>query len=189
MLPSNTLTTPPLPAAFITQVPPASTPTVDYERGGIAIGDASQGLMVQTWKLHMNGDDFVVSDTAGNETVVYTTAGVAQAALAFDQSMNVILAWQTASGCFIRYFASGSGYVVKSIPNCLTPRLSLDDNRVEFSSGSDVVLGYINGNSLCVRYQRENYDTEHVLATYTSPRRLVAIGMNTGNRFQFRMLD
>ena len=50
----------------------------------------------------------------------------------------------------------------------------------------DVVIAYHKGDTLCLRYQRERFATEHVIGDIPNGARLRSMGMSAQNRWVFR---
>lgn len=161
----------------------------DYELGGEDIGNTDLGFLVRTWKVEViNGDVTLFRDEVFHSVLFYDSS-IVDIALAFDQSMQVVLAWQTLDGSiYLRYYDSVSlSYAVMSVGIGKCPRLSLDDKRSEFISTCDVIFAYISEGSLRYRQQRESYLTEHIVVGGLSDvMRLERIGMG-GLQFQFEL--
>lgn len=170
------------------------TKTIDYEDGGIDINDPSEGLLFQRWRARLFRAGTVDSRVMlGAPTVtefeVFAVPGITEISFTFDQAMNPTIAFVQDDVAKIWWYDSTiSGMATTEIgEGVLTPRVSYDDKRLAASQGyliSDVILAYINvDGELCVRQQRDRYDTEYVLASDVAP--LVKIGMNRGMRLQF----
>lgn len=176
---------------------------IDYEMGGVALQDGSQGLLVQQWQIRLLTEDnpsdpnssiYSIQLKAANapnwQTVFVRTLVVTELALAFDNNMNPFIAFVENHVPIIWYFDTlTSSMTFRTMPTDMrNPRCCTDDKRTLETSLSDVVLAYLRGTTLCVRYQRERYVTEHVLQTgIGSDAKLVSVGMNNGWRLQFRL--
>jgi hypothetical protein len=197
MLPNNVLSTPAVPSGFSY---PVKTPVPEdllqgWEYGGVAIQDPSQGLLVKVWRAFLVIDDLTSVGSIYVEApdvpavFVLSGLGITDVDIAFDQNMNLFLCY-TQLGIVKFYWYDGTipGYVIDSLPaGCRSPRCCLDDHRAFNAPNSDILLGYVNPlNELCVRYQRDRYSVEYVLAGII-PESLVYIGMNNGYRVQFGM--
>jgi hypothetical protein len=69
-----------------------------------------------------------------------------------------------------------------------SPRLTLDDKRSSQFGNSDVMFGYMRGQSLCYRQQRDRYTIERVLRTdLPEDIRLKNIGMMSNWRLKFNL--
>lgn len=186
MLPDNTLSYLPVTGQMYAPDSKRVTLLVDFELGGVAIGDTSQGLMVREWVFSYNpSGQIVVAHDGGEPVVVLTRAGVTELAGTFDQNMSPVVAFVVNGEVFLNWYDSiigqrrtdsfGAGY---------TPRLTLDDKRAS-AVNSDVVLAYIRNRSLYYRQQRDRFGVERLLKDGLSPiTRLRNIGMTT----QFRLL-
>jgi hypothetical protein len=175
-LPQDRLSTTCNPGAFL---PPDDVVrpslTIDYELGGVAIGDPSQGLRVRNWVAELVGDDVVVypESDPSSATTVYTAPDIEEVALSFDQNMNVVLGIVEDGTAFVYWFNPGTGlYVTTTLAaGSRSIRLTLDDKRRNASVGgyNDVLAFYLRGNGLYYRQQRDQYAVERLLYTYTGP--------------------
>jgi len=163
---------------------------LDYEEGGIALNDASQGLQVQTWLLRLDdGGLFYIYPEDGEETLLFTEELALSCSLAFDQNMRPVVAYETAEDSRLRWFDTvANGIVTTTYAGARNPRLSMDDKR-ELATQlgtNDVIFAYLIGNSLRYRQQRDRYLVEYDLGESTRFRRLNNIGMGVNNRFNFQ---
>lgn len=194
-LPGNTLASVAAPAVFI---PPDDdgrpARTIDFERGGIAIGDPSEGLEYQNWRLRVVGNEVrVAPDPYTAETTVLTVAGVNECALSFDQNMNMTIAYVVGTQAYL-YWYDTTLEAMTTTPlasDVRSPFLCMDDKRsfATTSGSNDVLLFYLRASQLCYRQQRERYQTERVLKTFSGPRVTISkVGMNAGNRLQVEIV-
>jgi hypothetical protein len=165
--------------------------TIDYERGGVALNDPSQGSQVANWRARLVGDDVMVGiEPYTTETLMFTEAGISEISLAFDQSMNPTIAY-TAMGVakLWWYDASVPGRVTTTFPSgCLSLFLTLDDKRQGQNATSDVLLFYMRASKLCFRQQRDRFATERVLRWIKgSAATIKRVGMSAGNRIQIEL--
>lgn len=189
MIPDNVLSTTPVIAAFVETINKRTAPLVDYERGGIALLDGSQGMDIQEWKAEVIGNDVFVSAPNTPPTLVFSTPGITEISLAFDYSMNPTFAYVDEDGAHLRWFDTAvSGIVTTTYPDIQNPRITLDEKRSVFSSDSDIILAYTRSNNLCYRQQRDRYLTEYLLVANVNAR-LVSVGMNQVHRLQFQMIQ
>ncbi|CAA2393601.1 hypothetical protein [Xanthomonas phage Tabio] len=187
MFTNNSLSTLPQPSAFVEQVSRRTIPLVDYEMGGVAINDAAQGLQVQLWKVEVLGTDVWLSAPSVPAFLYFSRPDISEVALAFDQNMRPFVAFvQNGVAWLYWYDTQVSAMVFSSFTGAITPRLTTDEKRAIYSSNSDVILAYVRANNLYFRMQRERFQIEHLLASGVNAT-LVAIGMNRGNRLQFRL--
>lgn len=162
---------------------------VDYEDGPVALSDNSRGLQYQTWTCLIVGDSVVIRalNTAA-EWVIFSDPGVSEISFTFDQNALYTCAYVAAGVPKMRWYDSLSGEYVTTLlpPDCINPRVSLDEKRQELSGDSDVILAYVRGGNLYFRVQRERYTVEH-LWEENVPAGLIKIGMNRVLRFQFAL--
>jgi hypothetical protein len=165
-----------------------TSPWVDYERGGVALRDASQGLDVKDWKLRFVSPEVRISADGVAETVLFSEAGITEVSLAFDQNMNPVVAYVQTGTAKIRWYDSlAEAQVISTLPaGSVSPRLSLDDKRALQSGTSDVILAYVRDDALYFRAQRDRFEVEYLLKEAVGGL-LVRIGMNTIGRLQFLM--
>lgn len=165
----------------------------DYELGGVALNDPSQGLEAQAWTCwavqSLAGFEIRVSWLDGsNESTLLTVPDVEALSFAFDRNMNPAVAWMEDGVCKLWWFDSTiSGYTITTFAGATQPRLGLDDKREGASARSDVILGYVRGSSLYYRQQRDRYTVERLLVADVGARQLRNIGMNSRLRFQFEL--
>lgn len=203
MLPDGQLSTEAKIAGFSFPVKtplPADT-LQDWELGGVYLNDPSLGLMVKLWRVRLEIDKdtgvgtVIVSAPGGvspteAERVLFTGADISEVCLAFDQNMNPFVGYMQGGACkYYWYDPTIPGMTHSTLPaGSYDPRSTLDDKRLFNISDSDILFSYIRAGNLCVRYQRERYDTEHVLKAGAGPNaRLVSMAMNVGSRVQWRL--
>lgn len=175
-------------AGWLEVVRRRTAPLIDYERGGEAIGNPAGGLLGHQYRAELIGGDVVVfrdEETSGTPVYNYPTA--TRIALSFDQNMRVHLAFESGAGMQLWWYDSVAGAMTLTNLTGTDPCLCTDEKRPALLSDSDVILSYKNGTNLCVRVQRERFQTEHVLATDV-PGILVCAGMNTALRMQWKLL-
>jgi hypothetical protein len=172
----------------------SGTPT-DWEYGGIALNDTSQGLMYREWEFRYEGSTIiVVPSEGGNASVVVSDiTGVTELAGTFDQNMNPVVAY-VKSGVTKLYWWNASlatpAHVTTSFPGAYSPRLCLDDKRPSQVDSSDVLFFYLKDGKLYYRQQRDRYETAYALCDIP-PRvtRLGRVGMADINRLQIEFLS
>lgn len=188
MLPNNQLSSIPQRAPFVEKVNRRTIPLVDYEMGGHAVGDASGGLQEQLWTVRSDGVGVYLSAENVAEFLLFSATDITQVSLAFDQNMQPAIAFVDSGVAKLRWFDSAvPGYVTTTFTGAVNPRVSVDEKRPQFLLNSDIVLAYTKTNNLYIRYQRDRFLTEYLLASAVDAE-LISIGMNTGGRFQFRLL-
>lgn len=186
LIPENRLSLVPVPQGFLEPDSFVRTRVEDFERGGVALNDSTQGLNVQNWTAKIIGDDLVVIDENDVATVILTRPGTTSISLAFDQAMRVTLAFVQDGVAKLWWFDTNINSMTETIipGGAEFPRLGLDDKRESQRNNSDIILAYMIGKALYYRQQRDRYQIERLLATELKGR-LRNIGMNAGNRFQF----
>lgn len=187
MLPDNVLSTTSIPATFSGPRGLPVTKVVDYEYGGIALNDPSQGHLYQIWRTRLIGDEVLVDALEVPEFVLYTATGLSEINLTFDQNMRPILAFVKDGRAYLRWYDSdvGAQVITALATDVITPRVTLDDKRPLQSAVSDVILGYVRGGFLRTRIQRDRFTIEYTHAAV--PAGLIKIGMSSQLRLQFMM--
>ncbi len=192
MLPEDTYSSLAVGAAFVLPDSNVSSPLMDYERGGVAINDPSQGLDVQDWRCYLapNRVDVMLQPGASPAVMVFSQAGIDALSFTFDQNMRPCVAYAVGENCYLRWFDSVPGeYVTTPFVGVRNPRVALDDKRItQFASNSDIIFAYIRGDSLYYRQQRDRFTIERLLRSGISPNlRLKNIGMSHVLRMQFEL--
>lgn len=190
MIPGNRLATTNI---FGLTLPPESRivrDLVDYELGGVALNDASQGLQYQTWKCYYEDVNVMVSADAVPPTVLLARPRITALSLSFDQNMRPILAYEIDGDLWLWWWDTSINQRVETnFGPGRTPRLTLDDKRDARSAISDVIFAYIKGNSLCYRQQRDRFQIERVLkGGLHDGARLKNVSMSTKLRLQFELV-
>lgn len=173
-------------------LPPRDRPKellIDYDYGPVGISDPSQGLMNKIWTGVYQGGSVVYKCDDLPDTVIYSTPNINELSITFDQNGRPCFGFCDDLGSHIYWFDTLSNqYEVLDVgAQAYNPRVVLDDKRLFNLLNNDILFCYILNNQLCIRYQRERFQTEHVLYTVSSKSRLKNIGMNAGNRIQFMM--
>lgn len=193
MMPEGGLSTAPRPSRFFGARSGAVSKTIDYEDGGVAIQDPSEGLLYQRWEARLFNSDMVDSYVALSAREVPEFMWLAipymtEISFTFDANMRPAVAYVAGGQSFLSWYDSlDSTYKTTALAvGVITPRVALDDKRHVGSNGyqnSDVILAYVRGGNLYTRIQRERYETEHLMATNVKP--LIKIGMSRALRLQF----
>lgn len=160
---------------------------VDYEEGGIAIGDPSQGLQYQVWEARVAGGVIQTRpEGAGAWTDITSAAGITEIALAFDQNMRPQVAYMAAGACkFYWYDADSAAYVTSTFAGATSPVCAMDDKRAAEVGLNDVVLFYLLGGRVIMRRQRDRYSIAYDMAAVPSgTTRIVRWGMTDQLRVQ-----
>jgi len=168
----------------------------DWEMGGVAIQDPSQGLRVQEWRAWWeegSGDVYVTADNQSAATPIYNEPALTWLTLAFDQNMRWLSAYTVESGqSYLKWYNSLiEDYETLPLSGgVVTPFLTMDDNRpIQSALGSnDVILTYIRDGALYARVQRERFLTEHLISADTQgASRIWHFGMNNRLRLQWEL--
>lgn len=165
--------------------------TIDWEKGGIAIADPSEGLRYQDWVLTYENNQFFVE---GLTTQVKTPGpllyGIEECNLAFDQNMNVFIAYVLMGQAWYFWYdpiAAAYKHQIMSA-DTVNPRCCMDDKRLQMVDTSDIILAYTRGEALYYREQRDRYTIEYLLKT-SKEGFLEAVGMNASYRLQFMLVS
>lgn len=168
-------------------------PLQDWERGGVALNDPSQGHNVRDWKVWSDGlTIWVAPDPELTPRVaVQTGTDITEVSLGFDQNMQPTVAFVDAGVTKLWWYDTvGAAMTTTSFPGYKTPMLTLDDKRdIATQTGvNDIIFAYVRDGLLCWRQQRERYGVERVLGAVPAPNtRIVGMGMSTGNRLQIKL--
>jgi hypothetical protein len=185
MIPQNRLSTTPVRSGLRLENPQPSL-TRALHRGGIAIGDPSQGFDVQTWTAETNGLVVTLAAGAGAATPLFTGTGITELSLAFDQNMRPFVAFVEGGIARFRWFdPTANDFVVTTLPaGAVSPRCTLDDYRPMQLARSDIIIAYLVGRTLFFRAQRDRYLVEYLLQTGMF-NRLQSVSMGLNNRLHF----
>lgn len=186
MLPDGVLSTTPQPSSFLSPRDAPPQPLIDYELGGVAVSDPSQGLMLRSWRMRWEEGQFILDAPGVAPTVVLTRDNVSEFSFTFDQNMKVFITFVDPTGAFYWWYdATLPGYrTVAMASDVITPKCSLDDKRLNQTSKSDIILAYIRSGGLYYRQQRDRFGTEYLLSADVGGY-LRRVGMNNIWRFQF----
>lgn len=166
----------------------------DYERGGVALSDPSEGLLGYVWRARLDGNDVLVGrEPYTAEAVVLSEPGISELSLAFDQNMRPAIAYVALGQAKLRWFdATIPGETTLLLPaDARSPFVTLDDKRrvASLLNRSDVLLFYLRANRLCYRQQRERFQTERTLAWFEGAATSISkAGMSVGNRLQVEIV-
>lgn len=179
-------------AEFLTPDNRGFDPFEDWERGGIAHQDPSQGIDLKdwrAWKDRASGWILVQPvDLSQPPIQVHQEPNATFISLAFDRNMRLVVAWRVVNTSYLYWFEPITNtYTITSYPSTHSPRLSHDDKRERASQWSDVLFFYIRAGQLCVRTQRDRYEIETILAEVGDDVILYRVGMNTKLRMQLEL--
>lgn len=188
MIPDNSLSSLPIVAPYLEKQNDPRAPLVDYEMGGVAVGDTSQGLLVKVWVAYVEGNNVMLKADGVVPVILFAAANVTELSLAFDQNMQPAIAYMQGGASFLWWFdATIPGYT--AIPfgvEVQFPKITLDDKRPEATPSSDIILAYIKNGNLYFRAQRDRFLDEYLLKEDVNGR-LLTIGMAKNNRLKFKL--
>lgn len=181
-----TVSSAPHSSAFADAKANTTNPLTDYETGGGALQDPSEGLMVQTWKATTNGSDIMLSAQNSEPQVIYSGSDITEVSLAFDSNMNYFIAFVEGGRAKFKWYDSTiSDFTVTSLgATDINPRCTLDDKRAFNNSGRSIILCYLRNGNLYARYQNDRYSNEFDLGP-TGWSELIKIGMGTNLRLLY----
>ena len=166
---------------------------IDYEDGGIALNDASRGLLYQRWRARLlnpgTTDSHVILDAASvAPTVILELPNITEISISFDQLLRPAIAFVRSDVAYLQWYDSVPGeYVIDEIGyGIITPRVTMDDKRfiaTQANQVNDIILAYVRSGNLYYRQQRDRFTIERLLKTGVNP--LIKIGLNRGLRLQF----
>lgn len=192
-LPENKLSSSPVPSYFIGARAQVFPDYVDYMDGGAGIQDPSLGLDYQMWTAEIVRDELadsiVLSAPTYPREVVYSGADITEVSLAFNQAMQLCIAFvEQGVSKLLWYDSSILDMTVTVIgADAVTPKVALDDSREFNRANSDVILAYIKNGALYYRQQRDRFGVERQLSSgpWVALKR---IGMGANLRFQFQVV-
>lgn len=192
MLPSDVLSTRPVVSSLLLPDGRQGGMLHDFEMGGVALNDGSQGIELQLWVCWVDRSDNVRVRALGGTgagTILFNQPGIIRLSFSFDSNMQPAVAYEIDEEVRFYWFDSvSSGYVTTTYAGARTPRVTHDDKRDFEAVKSDVLLVYLRDDGLYQRKQRDRYLIEYTLETGL-PRtlRLANLGMGTNYRVHFEM--
>lgn len=160
---------------------------VDYEMGGLAIGDPSRGLRLQPWEARVWAGMIQTRPEAGGSWYDITSdVDITEIALAFDQNMRPSVSY-VAGGVakFYWYDAFTAAFATTTLTGASSPVVTMDDKREMQVGLNDVLLFYLKAGRVMHRVQRDRYLIEYDLAPIpTGTTRILQWGMSNINRIQ-----
>jgi len=170
------------------------SPLIEYEDGGVALSDPSQGISGYTWKLTYipSTGTIMLKNTVTNVSTDFLTGimDVVGASFAFDSNMRPAIGYQLSNGDSKLYYYNTvtESYSTLSFPagtGC--PRLCHDDKRAPMVglNTTDILCFYISpDNILSYRQQRDRYAVEYPVATLAGSPTLKKVGMSVSLRLR-----
>jgi hypothetical protein len=191
MLPDNVTSSIGFGGLFVSPDDRVTTPIVDYERGGIALLDTSQGLQVKNWRVYLEDVNvYVLGEGDPSPTLLFSESQITEISLAFDQNMRWSVGYIANGVLKLRWYDSTvSARVTTTFEAAVNPKMALDDKRALSVDTSDMILAYLRGSTLYYRQQRDRFLIERALRTDLFPgTKLKNIGMNKNLRMQFELV-
>ena len=193
MIPENRLSSTPVVAElYAPDDREVDSPLLDYELGGVALQDASEGLRVKEWTCYADGVTGNVYLVAPGvfDTLVFTAPGISELSLAFDQNMRPFIAYVQVGQAKFRWYdtVTGQNVITTLDPGDRNPRCCMDDKRPEQTAqgSNDIILAYTRAGSLYYRQQRDRYEVERLLTSdLPGAGRLLRVGMAKNLRLHF----
>jgi len=191
MLPPNGFSTVPHPGAFLSPDDVERDLLQDFEYGGVAINDPSQGLRLKVWSAFYTKATKEVRlktlDGAIN-TLIFSANNLTELSFSFDQNMQPVFAYMQDGVLRFRWFDSVPAAIVTTqYAGATSPFVTLDDKRLERTGESDILLAYLRAGGAYYRLQRERFATEHAIPISIPAEgvsRIVNFGMTDKNRVQ-----
>lgn len=188
MIPNNSLSSLPIVAPYLEKYNDPRAPLVDYEMGGVALSDPSQGLFVKVWTAYVEGINVMIKADDVAPSLLFSAPNISELSLAFDQNMRPAIAYMQGGASFLWWFDTtipGNDTIAFG-SDTKFPKITLDDKRTEALPFSDIILAYIKNNNLYFRAQRDRFLDEYLLKTDVNGR-LLTIGMAKNNRLKFKL--
>lgn len=166
---------------------------IDWEAGGVALNDPTQGLRVHDWRIRAVGAAAVVDVPAVPSITPVTlfTAGsaISEISFTFDLNMQPAVAYVAGGvAAFWYYDTFLSGYTHLLLPRATSPRCLVDDRRNTQELNADILLFYIRDGVVWERIQRDRYAIEYAMAE-TNSVAIARIGFTRGYRIQIELVD
>lgn len=198
MIPGNKLSDPTVRAPFLYPYNLVRGSLLeDWQIGGVALQDPSQGFRVHPWYGRVdkaNGNVYLRPGVDGKEILVYTIPNCFEFAFAFDQNMRWVGSFTDKAGNTViyRFDAASGGYIQDKFTGINGVRLTLDDTRSSQlpTGNTDIIMTYLKTatGELCFRSQRDNYAIEHILSKTLPNGMLISnFGMCSNNRLGWRI--
>lgn len=190
--PENRLSTQRLPAKFIGAGRKYTFSLVDtYEDGPVAYQDPSEGMAYQVWRAYLE-DEVVWIEAENKERELLLPSPednpVEAISIAFNQNADLHYVWQQGGVTRLHYYDTVTSQMQTMVlPDCVTPRLTMDDKRSTQNENNDIILSYLRNDKLYFRMQRDRFGVEYLLdeGPYMV---LTRMYMNNGWRLQWECL-
>ena len=166
----------------------------DWETGGIALGDVSQGNTARTWGVvYENGGVYLFpEDDQDNKTLIISVAGIIEISFALDQLMSISVAYVVAGVSYLYWYdTAAAGFVTTMIPGAASPKLTLDDKAkvAHLLAESTIILFYIKGGEVWYRLQSGRFELEYQFTTglVGVAQRINKVGLDKANRMHIEI--
>lgn len=213
-IPDNRLSTEPVPGEYL---PPddrlAYPKLIDWELGGIALNDPSQGHMVRIWVADTDAHIIRIYPepeegepiTGAVTFIEEPEAEIVELSFTFDQNMRPTIVYVILLDRpeICEEDDPGYTYVTKMYwydtliesfrittygTEYTSPRVTLDDKRLTATQQgfNDILFFYHRDNNLYYRQQRDRYTVERLLLVGVPGREILYCGMTNQNRVQLQ---
>lgn len=199
MDPAKVLVQPPIISSFLPPDNKDITPLEDWQLGGIGLSDPSAGLQYQNWHLFITGTTLTTAVWVEADNTapvqIFAKPDITWARLAFDQNMRPVISFVWQDGpAFYWWDPTVPGNTFTALAaTVLNPCVTLDDKRPQATQtgSSDVVMAYVDSNTLYYRLQRDRYAVQyqwmdHLELLLANPF-VNKIGMGTGLRLMIEL--
>jgi hypothetical protein len=188
MLPEGTLASSVSPTTYnIGDIAPRQNLLEDFELGGVALNDSSQGRYTQRWKGWYDSGNIYLNNEADATSILVNSglSNVLEVSITFDGSMAPVIAYLVGTTTNLYWYdAIIPGYTTLSYSGCTSPMLCYDDKRESETTNSDIMLFYIRNGGIYYRQQRDRFTIEYTLIASVPSGRIMNVGMNLENRLQ-----
>lgn len=190
MIPSAQVSTSAAVSAYLPPDDQRKKVTQDFEMGGVAVSNPSEGLNAYTWQIWKTGTGDVMLQRQGQPAVLqFNEPNIQEITFAFDQNMMPTIAYSNAGQIYLRWYDLVSNqyqYRIDLLCAGQNPCMCLDDKRPAQVGNSDIILAYLRNGTLYYRQQRDRFTIERSLKTGISPTaKLFNVGMGTNLRLRF----
>lgn len=111
----------------------------DWEMGGVALNDASQGNMVRPWRVWSDGTQVWVGavDIPGDQHLILVDTNITEVSLALDQLMQATIVYVADGLCKLYWYDTVvAHFVTTTFSGVSSPMLTLDDKRLLHTGSS-----------------------------------------------------
>ncbi len=188
MIPDGELSTRPIPGNITGGRSQTVDPVEDFETGGVALDDGTQGLLVRVWRAYIENDEIYI-DAAGIAPIqAYAGSEISEVSLAFDQNMRYALAIVEGGTAKLNWYDTTIlSRTTLVFENAITPRICMDDKRELATGENDIILAYVKSSKLYCRLQRDRFTVEYLLADLPASAHLIRFGLSDKLRLQFEL--